>query len=114
MIEGYDFGWMIISGKKYTKDLIIYDDKVVMEEWWRREGHSLHVEDVKGVVERLRPKTLVVGTGYNGLMEVPHETEEYLKSMGALILAEKTGDAYRTYNEKLKSKSVMGAFHLTC
>lgn len=114
MIDEYDFGLMIVSGKRYTKDLIIHGDRVVKDEWWRREGHELHIEDIKDIVERSKPETLVVGTGYHGLMKIQPKTIEYLESRGVNLIAENTPKAYKIYNEKSKAEDAMGAFHLTC
>jgi len=42
MIEHYSFGRIVIDGKEYTKDLIIYPDKI-RANWWRKEGHKLRL-----------------------------------------------------------------------
>ncbi|RLI41160.1 hypothetical protein DRO69_11945, partial [Candidatus Bathyarchaeota archaeon] len=64
MIDSYDFGVIVIKGKRYTSDVIVLPEKVI-DGWWRKEGHSLHMEDLKEVIEREpKPEVLVVGTGY--------------------------------------------------
>jgi hypothetical protein len=112
MIESYSFGRMTISGVTYTSDLIVFTDHV-KSDWWRIEGHKLHVEDLAEVL-RAKPEILVVGTGYYGLMKIPQETEKILQTEGVRLIAEKTGEAYKIYNELSKSNRVVGAFHLTC
>lgn len=112
MIESYSFGRMKINGITYTSDLIVFTDHVESD-WWRIEGHKLHVEDL-GEVLRAKPEILVVGTGYYGLMKIPQETEKILQTEGVRLVAEKTGEAYKIYNELSKSNRVVGAFHLTC
>jgi hypothetical protein len=57
---------------------------------------------------------LVVGTGYEGLMKILSEVEELLTSKGITFIAEKTSTAYKTFNSLLKTKQVVGAFHITC
>ena len=112
MIESYGFGRMRIDGVTYTSDLTIFSDRV-KSDWWRIEGHRLHVEDLAEVL-RAKPETLVVGTGYFGLMKVLPETESHLRAEGMRLIAEKTGKAYRIYNDLSRSGRVAGAFHLTC
>ncbi|MFQ6072444.1 MAG: MTH938/NDUFAF3 family protein, partial [Methanosarcinales archaeon] len=68
-IDQYSFGNMIISNERFTSDLIIFPDKI-LENWWRKEGHSLHPEDLKDVIE-YKPKLLIVGTGKYGSMKIP-------------------------------------------
>ncbi|MEM1589841.1 MAG: Mth938-like domain-containing protein [Candidatus Bathyarchaeia archaeon] len=115
MIESYDFGVMVVDGKHYTCDLIVFPEKV-LSSWWRREGHRLCVEDLREVFNcKPLPEILVVGTGYSGLVKVLPEVEKALKERGIKLIAQPTGEAYKTFNELLKAgKRVVGAFHLTC
>lgn len=112
MIESYDFGRIVINGRKFGRDVIIFADRVDGN-WWRREGHTLSVDDLRGIVEA-KPELLVVGTGYSGLMKVPPETEMYLKSSGIELIAVKTEKACKIYNELSKSRRVVAALHITC
>jgi hypothetical protein len=112
MIDSYDFGRIVINGKRYNSDLIVFSDKV-RDGWWRKEGHRLHVEDLKDVLE-FKPEVLVVGTGYSGLMRIPLETRRYVESEGIEFLAQKTAEACETFNRLVKSRKVVAALHLTC
>ena len=115
MIEAYDFGVMVVDGKRYTSDLIVFPGKV-LSGWWRREGHQICVEDLREVLSATpAPEVLVVGTGYSGLVRVLPEVEKALKERGIKLIAQPTREAYKTFNELLKAgKRVVGAFHLTC
>ena len=112
MIDSYDFGRIVINGKRYNSDLIVFPDKV-REGWWRKEGHRLHVEDLKDVLEA-KPEMLVVGTGHSGLMTVPPETRKHVESEGIELIAQKTTEACKTFNRLVKSRKVVAALHLTC
>jgi len=112
MIESYDFGRIVINGKKFGSDVIIFADRIDGN-WWRREGHTLSVDDLKEIVEA-KPEVLVVGTGYSGLMKIHPETERYLKSLGIELIAAKTEKACKIYNDLSKSRKVVAALHLTC
>ena len=113
MIEDYGFGRIVIDGKTYRQDVIVFPDRV-KSDWWRREGHSLCLEDLEEVL-RDPPEVLVVGTGYLGLMRVPREVREKLEEMGIRVVVEKTGKAYRTFNKLLsEGRRVVAALHLTC
>lgn len=112
-VESYSFGAIIIDGKKYRSDVIIYPDKIDAS-WWRKEGHALYVEDLKAALE-LCPDVIVVGTGYYGVMKIPRKTEEFITSRGIQLIAQRTEEAYKIFNELSSSdKKVIGAFHLTC
>ena len=112
MIESYNFGQIVIDGKKYTKDVIIFPDRV-KGSWSRKEGHRLSTEDIQEILKE-KPEILVVGTGYAGLMKIAPETRERLQSEGIQLIAENTRKACKAYNQLSKSKKVVAAFHLTC
>lgn len=115
MIEHYDFGLIIVNGKKFTSDLIVFPERVV-DGWWRKEGHKLHIEDLEFVLKsEPKPQVLVVGTGYNGLLKVQPEVENKLKANKIELIIQPTKEVIQTFNKLLNSgKRVAGAFHLTC
>ena len=115
LIVSYDFGVIVINGKRYTSDVIIFPERVI-DGWWRREGHRLHVEDLAEILNHEpKPEVLVVGTGYYGIVKISPEVENTLKSHGIKLVTQSTREAWQTFNTLLKSnRQVAGAFHLTC
>jgi hypothetical protein len=111
-IEHYSFGRIIIDGKTYTSDVIIYPGKVDAS-WWRKQGHNLEVADLKDVISA-KPQVLVVGTGATGFMKVPKETLSHLESKGIEVHVERTDKAAELFNQLQKDKIVIAALHLTC
>jgi len=111
-IEHYSFGRIIINGKTYTSDVIIYPERVDAS-WWRKEGHNLHIVDLKDVINA-KPDVLVVGTGSSGLMKVPKETLSHLESKGIEVHVFLTAKAVELFNKLQSNKKVIAAFHLTC
>ena len=113
MIENYSFGQIFINGKKYNSDLIIFKDRIY-DSWWRKEGHNLCIDDIKEIIDE-KPDTLIIGTGCYGLMKVPEELIEHIKSYDIKqVIVKKTGDASDEYNKLCKKKNIIAAFHLTC
>lgn len=113
MIESYGFGRIVIEGKEYTTDVIIFSDRV-KDGWWRKEGHRLRIEDVEEVIKE-RPEVLIVGTGYWGLMRVPTETKRRIEERGIELIIQPTKQACKTYNKLIQSgKDAVAAFHLAC
>ena len=68
----------MIDGKEYTNDVIIFPNKV-KDNWWRKKGHHLYLDDLADALSA-EPEVLVVGTGYSGLMKISDELKEELKS----------------------------------
>jgi hypothetical protein len=115
VIDSYEFGVMVINGKKYTRDIMVFPDQIV-NDWWRKEGHRLCVEDLKEILDmEAKPEVLVVGTGYYGLVKVSSDVKDTLEFHGIELAAEPTREACQTFNELLKSnRKAAAAFHLTC
>ena len=113
MIENYSFGQILINGKKYSSDLIIFKD-YIYDSWWRKEGHNLCIDDIKEIINK-KPDILIIGTGFYGLMKVPEDLIENIKSLGiGQVIIKKTGDACTEYNKLYKMSNILAAFHLTC
>lgn len=123
VIESYEFGAIVIDGKRYTSDVIVLPERVI-DGWWRKEGHKVHVEDLEEILKHQpKPEVLIVGTGYYGLVEILPKAENILKSLGIELVARPTREACHTFSKLLqnnlsvneaKRKVIVGAFHLTC
>lgn len=111
MIDSYEFGRIVIDGKEYTEDVLIFPNKV--ESWWRKEGHELSMEDLEEVF-KAEPETIIIGTGHSGVMSVPQDVSDQIKAKGIELEIQKTGDAYKTYNALSSVKKVVACLHLTC
>ena len=111
-IDSYSFGRIVINGKTYTADVIIYPGRVHAP-WWRKEGHLLQLEDLTEALQA-RPDVLVIGTGYAGVMRVPQETVDRIVMLGIEVKVERTSKAVEAYNDLQGATTVIAALHLTC
>ena len=112
IIDSYQFGLIVVNGKKYTSDVIISPDRV-KDGWWRREGHRLCLEDIAEIMSE-NPEVLVVGTGASGLMKVLPEVRQLIEARGIELIVEATNKACHTYNQLCRSQRAVAALHLTC
>jgi len=112
MIENYNFGNLKYDGKKYTSDLIIYPDKI-KDNWWRKEGHHLYSSDLKDI-KKYNPEVLIIGKGYYGVMKVDNSVKEFCKENNIELIAQKTSEAVKRFNDLVGNKKVVFAAHLTC
>jgi hypothetical protein len=112
-VDAYSFGRIRIDGAEYTTDVIVFPGRV-RDRWWRREGHSLELEDLSEVLAD-PPATLVVGTGYYGNMQVPQQTLDALRGRGIEVRVCRTGDAVKELNRlQQEAARVVAALHLSC
>ena len=111
-IDSYNFGQIVINGKKYTSDIIIFPDRV-QDDWWRHESHELTLKDISGIVSE-NPEILLVGTGAPGMMRVLPEVEREAEARNIQLIVQPTGEACDIYNQLAPTQRVVAAFHLTC
>jgi hypothetical protein len=112
-IDSYSFGHIVINGKAYTSDVIIYEDHVNAS-WWRKEGHLLQWPDISEIVKP-KPDILIIGSGYSGVMSVPPELVDRIEALGIEVKVERTTKAVELFNGLQGKKSrVIAALHITC
>lgn len=110
-LEDYSFGRLTVDGREHTRDLIVLPERVVGD-WWRRDGHSLVLEDLADVLEELPPR-LVVGVGAYERLHPDAATIAELERRGVAVECLPTDAAVRRYGE-LDERVTAAALHLTC
>jgi hypothetical protein len=110
-LEDYRFGRVVIDGEAHTRDVIVLPSRVVGH-WWRRDGHSLVLDDLAEVLEEL-PARLIVGTGAYGRMRPDSRALDQLRERGIEVDVLPTEDAVRAYNASNPAETA-AALHLTC
>jgi hypothetical protein len=110
-ISDYRFGHLVVDGQPFDFDVIVLPDRVVPN-WWRKDGHSLCLEDLDDVVAELPPH-LVLGTGHDGRMQPQAEALAALRDQGIDVEVLRTSEAVRRYAE-LDPATTAAALHLTC
>lgn len=113
IIETSSFGLIVIDGRQYTSDLMIYPDGRVGDSWWRKSGHKLSIDDITELVDST-PEVIVVGTGVNGLMKPVIGLREALSEKGIELISLPNPEAIAVFNDLSQKKRVCACFHLTC
>jgi hypothetical protein len=112
-IDSYSFGRIAVDGQSYTSDVII-SPECVKDAWWRKQGHSLHVDDLEEILAA-KPEVLIVGSGYYGRMQIPPATRRFLEQHGIELRDRRTADAVEEFNRlQQEFARVIAALHLTC
>jgi hypothetical protein len=110
-LQDYSFGRLLVDGEEHDRDLIVLPGRIVAN-WWRREGHSLAIEDLADVQDEL-PEKLILGTGAQGQLRPPDAVLEELERRGIDVEVLHTDEAVRRYGE-LDERRTAAALHLTC
>ena len=107
------FGRIVIDGRIYASDLIIYPDGHIEDSWHRQNGHMLSIDDINQLIAS-EPEIIVAGTGIFGRMKPERDLEKLLHRMDIRFISKPNKKAMKLYNE-LSPTTVTGAcFHLTC
>jgi hypothetical protein len=112
-IETSSFGLIVIDGRQYTSDLVIYPDGRVEDTWWRRSSHWLSMDDIDKLVAS-GPEVIIVGTGVNGLLTPEPGLNKMLSDKGIEVIALPNPKAIDHFNGLSSKKKVGACFHLTC
>jgi hypothetical protein len=113
-IESYTPGRIVIDGVEFNRDVIVLPGRV-QSDWWRRDGHSLVIEDLDDVLDEL-PERLILGCGYAGRLQPEPSVIEALAKRGVKVESLPTDRAVERY-EELEARDpavVAAALHLTC
>jgi hypothetical protein len=111
-IDSYNFGHIVIDGRSYHHDLLIWPGQI-KSDWWRLEGHLLQTPDVYEALAA-KPQVLVVGKGLPGNMEVDRALAAHLKDQGIELIALPTREACQVINRLAGQRRLAAALHLTC
>ena len=117
MIEKVEFGRIIINGKEYQHDVIIYPSGKIekRKKWISKEKHGTsHKLDPEELREYLKEEfeVLVVGTGIYGMLYLLPESKKLTE--GKDVIEKPTPEAAKVFNELKEKKKTLGIFHITC
>ena len=111
-INSYSFGNIVINGKEYNSDVIIFADRV-SSSWRRLKGHLLQLADISEILE-CDPDAVIIGTGANGLMKIHTNVISELENRNIELIKEKTKKAVEIYNKISSDRNIIAGLHLTC
>ena len=111
------FGRIIVDGKTYEHDIVIYPSGNVekRKKWLSKGKHGTsHKLDPDELREYLKEDfdVLVVGTGMYGYLSLLPGSRELVKDKEVHELP--TGKAVELFNELWGKKRVLAIFHVTC
>ncbi|ALM74723.1 Mth938-like domain-containing protein [Thermococcus barophilus] len=117
MIDSVRFGKIVVQGKEYPYDIVIYPSGKIerrKKELSKKKHGTSHKFDPDELKEYLREDfdILIVGTGIYGALRLLPEAKELVK--GKEIVEKPTPEAIKLFNELRKGKKVLGVFHITC
>jgi hypothetical protein len=113
MINAFAFGSMVIDGRSYHSDLIVFPDGRVQDSWRRLQGHVLSQQDISALIAS-GSEIIIAGTGVNGRMRPEDALERYLSKKNIRFMAGPNAQAVDWFNDSYQERKVGACFHLTC
>ncbi|MCP4700670.1 MAG: hypothetical protein GY862_28020 [Gammaproteobacteria bacterium] len=116
-IDETRFGSITIDGKTFEHDIVIrlsgeiIKRKKKLSKKHYGSSHTISEEEARFVYEA-GGKTLILGTGQYGRVQLSDEAAAFLAQQGCTVVLLPTPEAIRAFNSK-KSKKI-GLFHVTC
>ena len=116
-IEVFKFGSIVIDGKKYGRDMLLFPDGTVIERkggFWKFGSHVIK----KGEIDELigvKPDTVVIGTGTRTKAKLASDAKLALREAKVELIALPSQEATQRFNELVgEGKRVSALIHITC
>jgi hypothetical protein len=116
-IDELTFGSIVVEGKKYRRDVLIFADGTVKK---RKGGflmfgsHKIKKQELEALSQG-QPETIIAGTGTNGAAHIAPEAENWAKGKNLSLLVQPSYDAVAKLNELAEQKKKVAALiHITC
>lgn len=110
-IDSAEWGKFTINGRTYFSDMYVFwDGKAEM----RKKSHLFDMDEFLGLL-RKRPKIIIIGTGFNGVVKVPEEVLQMAEDRNVELFMETTPKAVEVFNAFAgDGKRVIAVLHSTC
>jgi len=116
-IDELIFGSIIVEGKKYRRDVLIFADGTVKK---RKGGflmfgsHKIKKQELEELSQG-QPEMIIVGTGTDGAAHIAPEAESWAQGKNLNLLVQPSYDAVTKVNELAeRKKKVAALIHITC
>jgi len=112
MIDQFEYGTIVLDGRRYDYDVIIFPDGTV-EPWEHKDEHILQAKDLDKVI-KAKPEVVIIGSGTVASLRVRPAAEKRLQDAGIEVLICKTNKACETFKELRNHRKVATVLHITC
>jgi hypothetical protein len=116
-IEKFSFGSIVIEGKKYRRDVLIFADGTVKRRrcsFLMFGSHKIKKKEIEELIQG-QPETIIVGTGTDSIANIAPDVESWAQGKNLNLLVQPSYDAVARLNELSgQEKKVAALIHITC
>lgn len=110
-IDGTSFGEVVVDGKTYYSDMIVWWDGKVE---YRGKSHRLDMSEFLNLLRR-KPEAIVVGRGQSGTVKILPEVFQTADDKGIDIFHDNSPKAVKIFNGLVADKKrAVALIHTTC
>jgi hypothetical protein len=116
-IDRFNFGSVVIYGKKHRRDVLIFSDGTVKERkggFWMFGSHNIKKEEIEQLLSG-EPEAIIVGTGTDGKAKLAPGVENWAKERSLSVVVQPSREAITKLNELTEQgEKVAALIHITC
>jgi hypothetical protein len=116
-IDSFNFGFIVVDDKQYTRDVIILPDGTVKERdsgKGRLGSHSIARSEVESLT-RSQPDVILIGTGVQGMARLARDAEHFLMEPSLNLTLLPSPQIVKKYNQYIEDgEKVAALIHVTC
>jgi hypothetical protein len=116
-VDRFGFGSIVIQGKKYGHDVLLFPDKTVRQRKggiWKFGSHSIKKDEIQKLAEA-NPDVIIVGTGTSGKARICADAESFVQEAEVELVVLPSREAIERLNRLVEEgKQVAALIHITC
>jgi len=116
-IESFKFGFIVIGGQKYGRDVLMFPDGTVKQRkggFWKFGSHVIKKTEIEELV-KANPEVVIVGSGTRAVAKLAPDAEIPAKEAAIELVALPSKDAVERLNQSVEQgKRVSALIHITC
>jgi len=116
-IDSFSFGSIVVDGKKYRRDLILFPDGTVKQRkggLWIFGDHNIKKEEIEELFQA-GAEVALVGIGTSSKARVSDAARKYVQEANLDLSILPSSEAVEKWNQMLdQGKKVAALIHITC
>ena len=116
-IDKFNFGSIVIDGKKRRHDVLIFTDGTVRKRkggFWMFGSHNIRKEEIEELAAG-EPEAVIVGTGTDGKARLAADVENWAKGRNLNLVVQPSEEAIAKLSKLSgQNKKVAALIHITC
>jgi hypothetical protein len=116
-VDSFNFGTIVVEGKKYSHDILLFPDGVVNERrsgFWKFGSHAIQRNEIERLITA-NPEVVIVGTGTSGRARLTSDAKSYAKEAKVELVVLPSAEAIESLNRLVEGgKRVAALIHITC